>query len=270
MAESNRFETRLMSRRRLALATLGLGTLPWVGAQVANASSQIINTSGRQRMLSARTAKAYCQLGRGIEPVVSQKLLLDSVAQFDQALSQLRVSAPTAEIKNTFAKLSDKWTNYKDLTIGASPAKERVKQVLEGAEELVGLANLGTLQWEQHAGRATAKLTNVCGRQRMLTQQIATFAFVRNWALPAAQVQPQIGKRQQEYLQAVATMQSAKENTPEIKRQLGEVANMWVFFEATVTSTQSDRPRALDDLATASELILKGYDELTKLYSALA
>lgn len=257
-----------VNRRKLIVGALGLGVLPWVGAQVANAS-QAINVSGRQRMLSARTVKAYCQLGRGIEPAVSHKLLQDSVAQFDQALSQLRVFAPNTEIKETFNRLSDKWRDYKDLVVGAAPAKERVKQVFDGADELVVLANLGTLQLEQDAGRASAKLTNLCGRQRLLTQQIAAYGFARNWAMTPAQVQPLIAKRQQEYLQAVAALESTKENTPTIKRQLGEVANMWVFFDSALASTQGDRAKPLDDLSSASELILKAYDDLTKLYSAL-
>ncbi len=262
-SSANRF-----NRRKLLVGAMGLGVLPWVGAQVANAS-QAINVSGRQRMLSARTVKAYCQVGRGIDPVVSQKLLQDSVAQFDQALSQLRVFAPTAEIKDTFNRLSDKWRDYKDLAVGAVPAKERVKQVFDGADELVLLANLGTLQLEQESGRASAKLTNVCGRQRLLTQQIAAYGFARNWAMTPAQVQPLIAKRQQEYLQATALLEGSKDNTPAIKRQLGEVANMWVFFDSALASTQGDRAKPLDDLGTASELILKAYDELTKLYSAL-
>jgi Type IV pili methyl-accepting chemotaxis transducer N-term len=256
------------NRRKLVVGALGLGVLPWVGAQVANAS-QAINVSGRQRMLSARTVKAYCQLGRGIEPPVSQKLLQDSVAQFDQALSQLRVFAPNAEIKDTFNRLSDKWRDYKDLVVGAVPAKERVKQVFDSAEELVMLANLGTLQLEQESGRASAKLTNVCGRQRLLTQQIAAYGFARNWAMTPTQVQPLITKRQQEYLQATALLEGTKDNTPAIKRQLGEVANMWVFFESALTAAQVERVKTLEDLSVASELILKSYDDLTKLYSAL-
>lgn len=263
------FGKSAINRRQLIIGTVGLGVLPWVGAQVANAS-QVINLSGRQRMLSARTAKAYCQLGRGIEPVISQKLLQDSVAQFDQALSQLRVFAPTVEIKDTLNRLTDKWRDYKDLSVGATPAKERVKQVLDGADELVLLANLATLQLEQDSGRTSARLTNVCGRQRLLTQQIAAYGFARNWAMTAAQAQPLIARRQQEYLQATRLLEETKENTPAIKRQLAEAANMWVFFDLALNGAQGDRSKPLESLGVASELILTAYDDLTKLYSAVA
>ena len=258
-----------INRRKLTIGTLGLSVLPWVGAEVTTAS-QAVNMSGRQRMLSARTAKAYCQLGRGIEPAVSQKLLQDSVVQFDLALPQLRVFAPTAEIKDTLNRLTDKWRDYKDLTVGAAPAKERVKQVLDSADELVMLANLATLQFEQDSGRTSAKLTNICGRQRLLAQQIAAYGFARNWALTAAQAQPLIAKRQQEYLQATALLEGTKENTPAIKRQLVEAANMWAFFDSALTAAQGDRAKPLVNLSAASELILTAYDDLTRLYSALA
>ena len=261
--------TYLLTRRRVVVGIGAAGVLPWVGAQVAVAS-QAVNTAGRQRMLLARVTKTYCQVGRGIDTANSQRLLHDSVAQFDQALSRLRVAAPGTEIKETFNRLSTKWNDYKDLVVGSAAVKERVKPVLDGADELLVLANLGTLQLEQESGRATSKLTNVSGRQRMLTQQLAAYGFARNWALPAAQTQPIISKRQLEYTQAVAFLQGAKENTVEIKGQFNEIGNMWIFFETALTGSQTDRPKALDDLAVASELILKGYDDLTGLYARLA
>jgi Type IV pili methyl-accepting chemotaxis transducer N-term len=258
-----------INRRRVLAAISGASVLPWVGAQVANAS-QVVNVAGRQRMLLARMTKTYCEVGRGIDPAGSQLLLNESVAQFDLALSQLRVSAPTAEIKDTFSKLSAKWNDYKDLVVGSVIVKERVKLVFEGAEDLLVLANQATLQLEQTTGRAASKLTNVSGRQRMLTQQIAAYGFARNWAFTAAQTQPLIAKRQQEYLQALGFLQAAKENTNDIKRQLSEIGNMWVFFEVALAGTQNERPKALADMAVASELILKGYEELTGLYARLA
>lgn len=258
----------VLSRRRLVVACSAASVLPWVEAQVASAS-QAINVAGRQRMLLARMTKTYCEVGRGIDPAGSQMLLNESVAQFDLALSQLRVSAPTAEIKDTFSKLSAKWNDYKDVVVGSVIVKERVKLVFDGAEDLLVLANLATLQLEQATGKGSSKLTNVCGRQRMLTQQIAAYGFTRNWAFTAAQAQPQIAKRQQEYAQALVFLQGAKENTADIKRNLSGVGNMWVFFDVALAGAQNERPKALADLATASELILKGYEELTGLYSRL-
>jgi Type IV pili methyl-accepting chemotaxis transducer N-term len=256
------------NRRKWVIGTALSGVLPWVGAQLANAT-EAVNLSGRQRMLSARTAKAYCQLGRGIDVPTSQKLLRDSVSQFDVALSQLRVFAPTAEIKASFKTLSEKWADYKDLIVGTAPAKERVAQVLSGSDELVALANTATAQLEKQSGRATSRLTNMCGRQRMLTQQIAAYSFARNWALPAAQTQPIITKNQKEYLEALTTLKTAPQTTPDIKRMLDSTGAMWVFFETAFNDVQGVRTRSLDDLSTASELILLAYDDLSLAYSRL-
>ena len=258
----------VLSRRSLVVACITASIVPWVSAQVANAS-QAVNVAARQRTLLARMTKNYCEVGRGIDPAGSQMLLNESVAQFDLALSQLRVSAPTAEIKDTFSKLSAKWNDFKDVVAGSVIVKERVKLVFDGAEDLMVLADLATLQLEQATGKALSKLTNVCSRQRMLTQQIAAYGFARNWALTAAQVQPQIVKRQQEYAQALVFLQGAKENTADMKRNLSEVANMWVFFDLALADTKNERPKALADMATASELILKAYEELTGLYERL-
>jgi hypothetical protein len=256
------------TRRKLMIGVTLSGALPWVGAQLANAT-EAVNLSGRQRMLSMRSAKAYCQLGRGVEVPTSQKLLRDSVSQFDLALSQLRVFAPTAEIKASFKTLSDKWGDYKDLVVGTAPAKERVVQVLGAAEELVALANVATAQLEKQSGRASSRLTNMCGRQRMLTQHIAAYSFARNWALSATQTQPVISKSQKEYLAAYTALKAAPETTPDIKRMLEGANAMWTFFEAAFSDVQGVRNKSLEDLSTASELILLAYDDLSLAFSRL-
>ena len=45
---------------------------------------------------------------------------------------------------------------------------------------------------------------------------------------------------------------------------------MWVFFDVALAGTQNERPKSLEDMATASELILKEYENLTGLYARLA
>lgn len=264
-------ESKIMinaNRRKWVIGAALSGALPWVGAQLANAT-EAVNLSGRQRMLSARTAKAYCQLARGVDVPTSQRLLKDSVSQFDVALSQLRVFAPTADIKTSFKTLSEKWADYKDLVVGTAPTKDNVVQVLSGSDELVALANTATAQLEKQSGLATSRLTNMSGRQRMLTQQIAAYSFARNWAIPAAQTQPIISRNQKDYLEAFAALKAAPQNTVDIKRKLDSTTAMWVFFETAFSDVQGVRSKSLDDLSTASELILLAYDDLSLAYSRL-
>jgi len=77
--------------------------------------NEAINKAGRQRMLSQRMAKAYCEAGLGVEAERSKKILEQSVALFDKQLLELRTFAPTPEIKDAYAKLEQTWTPYRQL-----------------------------------------------------------------------------------------------------------------------------------------------------------
>ena len=58
-----------------------------------------INNAGRQRMLSQRIVKAYCQVGLDLQIESSKRDLQESVTLFENQLAELKQYAPTAEIK---------------------------------------------------------------------------------------------------------------------------------------------------------------------------
>ena len=92
-------------------AILGVFLVFLLGLGAENALAQIndinsaINKAGRQRMLSQRMAKAYFQIGQGVDIERSKKILDTSVATFDRQLVELKNYAPTPDIKNTYVSL---------------------------------------------------------------------------------------------------------------------------------------------------------------------
>src|SRR5262249_18207795 len=140
-----------------------------------------INKAGRQRMLSQRMAKAYCQAGLGVEVERSKRILEESVAIFDRQLADLKAFAPTPEVKDTYDRLGQTWLVYKQLLTGSEPNPENAKKIAMASEDVLMLAQQGTAQLEKHSGSAAGKLINVAGRQRMLSQRIAKISMFRAW-----------------------------------------------------------------------------------------
>ena len=126
-------------------------------------------------MLSQRMAKVYFQIGQQVEVERSKKLLDASVALFDRQLVELKNYSPTPEIRETYQKLEKSWIAYKDLLLGSIPAKENGSKVLALSEDVLALAQQGTVQLEKYAGSNAGRLVNISGRQRMLSQRMAKF-----------------------------------------------------------------------------------------------
>ena len=118
-------------------------------------------------MLSQRMAKAYFQLGLGVDVDRSKRVLDSSISLFDRQLVELKNYAPTPEIKDTYQKLETAWIAYKDSLVGAAPNPEGGKKVLALSEQVLALAHQGTVQLEKHSGTTAGRLVNISGRQRM-------------------------------------------------------------------------------------------------------
>jgi nitrate/nitrite-specific signal transduction histidine kinase len=236
-------------------------------AQVANIGDAI-NKAGRQRMLSQRMGKAWLGMGQGIQSESARRVLDVSMALFDRQLVELKAFAPTGETRNTYIQLEAVWSDYKAVLVGAVPAQEKAKVMLDHSGRVLALAHKGTGLFELQSGKPAGKLVNIAGRQRMLSQRMAEFYLAKNWNVDADVSQREMTKARDEFVPALEILRNAPEATTEIKQELQLADNQWLFFDNALKSNIASAKSASDVFVT-SENLLQVMDRVTGMYAKI-
>ncbi|MFZ6771406.1 type IV pili methyl-accepting chemotaxis transducer N-terminal domain-containing protein [Undibacterium sp. SXout7W] len=239
--------------------------------QVVNLGDAI-NKSGRQRMLSQRLAKAYCQIGLNIETDNSKKILDQSLSLFDRQLVELRAFVSTAELRSGLAAMEKNWLDYKQLLVGKAPNKHDAKTVISLSEDILLMADNSTSQLEKQAGNSASKLVNLAGRQRMLLQRMAKYYQAIQWEVAPSDAISILENTRKEFSVAMNNLNAAGSNTAKIKDELMLAQTQWVFFDAAIkqaNDAKTHRQSAIN-VATTSERLLEVMDRVTGLYQQIA
>lgn len=257
----------LFARLLGSLLLLGLLLALPARADIADINSAI-NKAGRERMLSQRMAKAYLQVGQGVDTLRSRRILDQSIGLFDLQLVELKQYAPNAEIQHTYLQLDKLWQAYKTALTGAAPSPEGGKRVLALSEEVLAVAHQGTVQLEKLSGTNAGRLVNLSGRQRMLSQRLAKFYQASAWGIADATVTSEFDKARGDFVAALKELSQAPANSPQIKEALELVNQQWFFFENALNQRgdNHNRQKLATSVATTSERILNEMEIVVGLY----
>jgi PilJ/NarX-like methyl-accepting chemotaxis transducer len=250
------------------VAVLCLGLLPvWLDTPADDLSAAAaINKAGRQRMLTQRIVKAYCQLGLGVMPQVSEAQLSRAVRLFDTQLAELKAFAPDRKTWDALAKLEELWQPFRQTATGAV-SREGAQQLSARDEDLLNAAQQATEILEHASGTPVGRLVNISGRQRMLSQRLTKFYMLRLWGFDTPAVRAGMESAVKEFSAALATLRAAPENTPAIAKELDAVALQWEWFRSALSLEGAYSYRLI--VADASEAILNSMELVTGMYEQL-
>lgn len=263
-------------QRRVALQWVAAGVLlpTWAtwstGAQAQMGLSGAINYAGWFRALSQRMAKAYCQQYLQVLPAaavdvmgLARKMVQTGSGELARGMQSgqwpAEVGRQLAEVQKQFALLNQ-------MTSAPATTTALVAAASEQADRTLLIAQAVTEAIEKMAQAPSARLVNLAGRQRMLSQRLAKNYFLSAAKVDSKVVQAQLASDAADFRQALQTLKAAPVSTSSVRNELELADSQWLFFESALRRPADDA--GLNAVATTSERLLGVMDKLTGLYDA--
>ncbi len=270
MSSSPENHPPFQSQRRWLLKTCASGALFGAGGFGAAAWAQplalstALNRAGRLRALSQRIAKAYTQVTLDVLPERSLEVMALAQNLVRTSLTELGSAGFPAEIASLLATCRTDSERVLTLVAG-TPAAARLADINKAADQMLVSADRLTGGLEG-GGKAGAKIINIAGRQRMLSQRIGKcFMLIESGQDPAL-LSKQLETARSEFSLALDALDAAPVSTKAIKENLALARTQWMFLQSALTG--KDKSVARRDVATTSERVLEVMDNLTGQYDA--
>lgn len=263
-------------QRRVALQRVAAGVLlptwaTWAtGAQAQMGLSGAINYAGWFRALSQRMAKAYCQQYLQVLPAAAVDVMGLARKMVQTGSGELARGMQSgqwpAEVGRQLAEVQKQFSLLNQMTSAPATTTALVAAASEQADRTLLVAQAVTEAIEKLAQAPSARLVNLAGRQRMLSQRLAKNYFLSAAKVDSKVVQAQLASDAADFRQALQTLKAAPVSTSSIRNELELADSQWLFFESALRRPADDA--GLNAVATTSERLLGVMDKLTGLYDA--
>jgi len=151
-------------------------------------------------------------------------------------------------------------------TLSEAPSKEKVEKLQIDLDALLKAADDTTKLFAKVSGEASGDTVNKAGRQRMLSQRMASLYMLKVWEVEDPQFKTKLDESMKLFKTSLEELEKSPLNTDEIKTLLAKVKRSFIFFEMMSRSRSKYVPTLI---YKKSNDILTNMNSATQKYVAL-
>jgi len=225
-------------------------------------SKSAVDIAGKQRMYTQRMLKDYAMIGMKNNFGNSTEDLKVIMSEFEEHLKSLADYSKNKEIKKSADLVKELWLPIKK-NLNNTPVKEEVKALQEKLEKLLKASDTLTHLFADESGKAVGKIVDMSGRQRMLSQRMASLYMLKVWGVDDKKFKEKMDDTMKLFKESLKRLQKSEINDEKINKLLLKVEKSFMFFEIMNKSNNIFIPTLI---YKKSDDILKNMDLITKYY----
>ncbi len=222
------------------------------------------NKAGMQRMLTQRMLMDYALIGQNIKYKDPHADIKKTVDLFDLNLKEIVAYTTDPATRKFLTEIQSLWNSTKPKLLD-NPKHAVVAGLQKNLEQILTLSHEVTQILAKIPGNNAGLEVNISGRQRMLSQRLASLYMLRSWRVEGLKFETEFKTTLQEFKQNQEKLEQSSLTTPEIQKQLVIAAKAILWFDMSAKSKSGSFIPSL--ILRSSNKILAAMDKATTLYA---